>query len=376
MHIGFDAKRAFNNHSGLGNYSRQLIDAMVHYYPEHKYTLFTPKINNDYKTVIPINTVLPSSFIYKKLKSLWRSYGVNNSVADQKIDLYHGLSAELPIGLSRKLKKVVTVHDIIFEHFKDQYKAIDRFTYKRKTLHACQQADAIVVDSEQTKNDLSKIYNIPASKMTTVYIGYSPLYDYHFTEAEHLLKLKPLGLPSQYLLYTGTINERKNLLGICQAYQKILQQQDLPPLVIIGKGDTYKIKVQQYIATNQLEKYFIFLNDKFGFIPNELMPHIYSQATALLFPSTYEGFGMPIIEAYASGIPVITSNVSSMAEIGKLGAHCITPLNNEALVDAISKVVNDTIFRTTLIQSSKRAAQLFSPSSFAHNMMRVYNSIS
>jgi glycosyltransferase involved in cell wall biosynthesis len=376
MHIGFDAKRAFNNHSGLGNYSRQLIDAMVHYYPEHKYTLFTPKISNDYKTVIPINTILPTSFMYKKLKSLWRSYGINDSITNQKINLYHGLSAELPIGLSQKVKKVVTVHDIIFEHFKDQYNAIDRFTYKRKTIHACNQADAIVVDSEQTKIDLIEKYKIPESKMTTVYIGYSPLFNYQYTETEHALKLKPLRLPSQYLLYTGTINERKNLLGICQAYQKILQQQDLPPVVIIGKGDEYKTKVQQFITTHHLEKHFIFLNDSFGFIANELMPHIYSQATALLFPSTYEGFGMPIIEAYASGIPVITSNVSSMAEIGKLGAHCIAPLDNEALVAAITQVVNDNTFRAALIQSSKAAAPLFSAATFAHKMMRVYKSIS
>ena len=136
MRIAFDAKRAFNNTSGLGNYSRYTISSLCKSYPEHSYHLYTPSINKGVDFQSPHNTELslPENFFAKQFTSYWRSVGLKKRLKRDKIDLYHGLSNELPLGISKSgIKSVVTIHDLIFMRLPELYKSFDRKVYLKKT---------------------------------------------------------------------------------------------------------------------------------------------------------------------------------------------------------------------------------------------------
>jgi glycosyltransferase involved in cell wall biosynthesis len=175
MNIAFDAKRAFLNYSGLGNYARTLVKSLHEYYPENKYTLFTPrKSDNEFQQYISsqsnISIEEPLSFIDKKLRSRWRSYGITELLNDKHINVYHGLSNELPFNISNfKGKKIVTIHDLIFLRYPKLYPFIDAQIYNKKFRHACDIADVIIAISEETKRDIEKYYFIPSEKIKVIY---------------------------------------------------------------------------------------------------------------------------------------------------------------------------------------------------------------
>src|SRR5688572_23443797 len=147
MKIGFDAKRYFHNNTGLGNYSRTLVKGLTQYYPEHDYYLFNPKASRQFQKepVANVHEVRPSGFIDSKLSALWRSKGVKKELHSLNIDLYHGLSHEIPVGINEmKIKSVVTIHDLIFERYPEQFGKIDVQIYRKKFTYACRNANRIV----------------------------------------------------------------------------------------------------------------------------------------------------------------------------------------------------------------------------------------
>jgi hypothetical protein len=154
MNIAFDAKRAFSNSTGLGNYSRTLISSLSEFFPEHEYFLCTPKLSKRFNvdTLNHVYAVTPQHFPSSAFTAAWRSSWVKKDLQQLKIDLYHGLSNEIPIGIEKTgIKSVVTIHDLIFERFPDQYNRIDVQIYRKKYRYACKHADKIIAISEQTK---------------------------------------------------------------------------------------------------------------------------------------------------------------------------------------------------------------------------------
>ena len=175
MRIAFDAKRAFLNKSGLGNYSRSLITSMIQNFPENNYTLYTTKKSETaFADFISqrenVNSIEPEKFIDKKISSRWRSYEITTLLNQNTIDVYHGLSNELPLNIHKfKGRKIVTIHDLIFLRYPELYPLIDRTIYNRKFRKACEMADFIVATSEQTKRDILEFYKIPEQKIRVVY---------------------------------------------------------------------------------------------------------------------------------------------------------------------------------------------------------------
>src|SRR3569832_395054 len=164
MKIGYDAKRAFLNQSGLGNYSRTLIKSLSQYYPENKYVLFTPKTGDNYfvdyvEKQKNISIVKPTKLLDRFFRSWWRSYGITKLLTESNIEVYHGLSNELPFNIAEfKGKKIVTIHDLIFLRYPEYYSAADRAIYDRKVKSACDNADVVIAISEQTKRDIERYY--------------------------------------------------------------------------------------------------------------------------------------------------------------------------------------------------------------------------
>ena len=254
MNIGFDAKRAYHNGTGLGNYSRTLINSLSEYFPEHEYYLFNPKSSSKFQ--IPekknIHEVLPQGFASKLFPSVWRSSWIKNDLKKNHIDLYHGLSHEIPSGIQNtSIKSVVTIHDLIHERYPEQYKSIDVKIYRKKFRYACKHADKIIAISKQTKQDIIDFYKTSEEKIVVCYQSCNPIFSNETSENEKQTTRKKYDLPGKYFLYVGSVIERKNLLTICKA-QLLLKDEVNIPLVVIGNGGKYKEVVKEFILKNGL----------------------------------------------------------------------------------------------------------------------------
>lgn len=374
MNIGFDAKRAFQNRTGLGNYSRTLVTSLAAYYPQHHYFLFAPKSKPLFKPAAGMRTVLPQKPHHRWLKPVWRSRWVVNDLRHHHINIYHGLSAELPFGIHNSgVKSVVTMHDLIFERYPKQYNPIDVYTYRRKAVYACREASRVIAISGQTKADLMEFYRVPEERISVCYQGCDPSFQrQHTADDVKQMKTKYM-LPQDYFLYVGSVIERKNLMGIAQAMRSLKGKLDLP-LVVLGDGTGYKKEVKEYLRKEGLEQQVIWLNEthKFAFAD---LPALYQGALALLYPSMFEGFGIPILEALWSRTPVITSNGSCFAETGGNAALYVDPFQPAAIANAMEQVVADEVLRADMQQKGILHAQLFTPDKCAAAVMNVYENI-
>ena len=373
MKIGFDAKRAFHNQTGLGNYSRTLISSLATQFAENKYYLINPKPSTLFKDR-PINCIEinPTHFIAKLFPALWRSRWCVGEI-EKSMDIYHGLSHELPYGIQRsKVKKVVTIHDLIFEKYPEQYAFVDRWIYRRKIKLACQFADKIIAISEQTKKDLIDLYQIPSDKIVVCYQSCDQRF---FAEIKEPAA-SSISLPPRYFLSVGSIIVRKNLGRICAAFQQILQQEPDIKLVVIGKGGKYKQKIIAYLQQEKIIESVLFLEDKFTSADiHSSLPWIYKNAIALVYPSLYEGFGIPVIEAQASGTVVITSTCSSLVEAVGDAAIGVNPLQVDEIAKAMQGVMNNQSKRTEIIKNGKINAAKFNNENCANAVMEVYKSM-
>ena len=372
MKIGFDAKRAFQNNTGLGNYSRTLISTLATDFPKEEYFLFAPKKTGMYITNLPV--ILPGKTVHRWLKSVWRSRWVTEDLKKQHIDIYHGLSHELPFGIhTTGVKSIVTMHDLIFERYPQQYNPIDVATYRRKARYACQVANLVVAISEQTKADLITYYQVPEEKIRVVYQSCDPIFETMLTLGEVAAFKHKYQLPDQYFLYVGSLIERKNLLGIVTAMKMLKGKVDLP-LVVLGSGKKYKEKVKQYLNDNHLSDRVIFLNEQ-SRLENAELPLLYQGAAGLLYPSIFEGFGIPILEALWSGTPVITSTGSCFSETAGDAAIYVDPLQPSSIAQAMQQSVEFPDLAADLRKKGLIHAQRFTPSACATAMMQVYREL-
>ena len=382
MNIGFDAKRAYHNGTGLGHYSRTLIRSLAEYFPQHEYFLFNPKPSELFHlNGKNIHEVLPSNLLHKTLSSVWRSTWIKNDLEKTDIDIYHGLSNEIPLDIQKTdIRSVVTIHDVIFERFPAQYSKIDVEIYKRKFKYACDHADQVIAISEQTKKDIMEFYNTPEKKITVCYQSCNPAFGQTVSEQARRQVKEKYSLPDQYFLYVGSVIERKNLLGICKAIY--LLRNDLTiPLVVIGDGTKYKQQIKDFIKQNGLEKQVIFLSEDplakvaSSFLRAEDFPAIYQSAIAMIYPSFFEGFGIPVLEALWSRLPVITSNISCLPEAGGDGAYYVDPNSSEEIAEGMKTIVADGSFTEALKEKGWQHAQNFTQQKCAANVMKVYESL-
>jgi glycosyltransferase involved in cell wall biosynthesis len=370
MRIGFDAKRAFFNYSGLGNYSRNTIRFLTQQFPDHDFYLYIPRKKNQ----IPNGTFKNHTLVYPKtwksrnFSSLWRSYWLGKQLVRDGIDLYHGLSNEIPFDIVRnRVPAVVTIHDLIFLRHPEWYKPIDRKIYSRKAAFACLNADRVVAISRQTRADILQFLGTAEEKIDVVYQGCDPAFDILWSETAKQKLAQKYQLPVSYLLYVGTIEPRKNLLQVIRA--RHLGKLDIP-LVVIGRSTPYIRQIKNYIAEHSLRN-IVFLQD----IPNDDLPGIYQMAHAFIYPSLFEGFGIPILEALFSRTPVITSTGSCFHEAGGESSVYVDPDDPEEMIHALRQVLEDEKLRTEMREKGYDHARQFRHEKIADNLMQVYRKI-
>jgi glycosyltransferase involved in cell wall biosynthesis len=370
MKIGFDAKRAFLNNTGLGNYSRWLLKVLVQQHPENEYFLYTPreKYNALLDFLAPYNnikTVAPSN---KFFTSWWRSKGIVKNLQIDGVDIYHGLSHELPFGISKKgIKTVVTVHDLIFIRFPQYYGAVSRAIYTLKLKHACKVADRIIALSERTKADLIELLNIAPEKINVIYQGCDAAFKTVCTTEEKQAIAKKHNLPSEFILNVGTIEERKNLWVLVRA---LTFHNDMR-LVVIGRQTAYATEIKKHMSKFQLNNQVMFLNN----VDFADLPTIYQSARLFVYPSRYEGFGIPILEAINSGTPVIAATGSCLEEAGGPDSLYTDPDNHIELAEKIHLVMTDNELRKKMIAKGREYALNFEDNELAAEMMNLYQNL-
>ena len=362
MNIGIDAKRIFFNNSGLGNYGRRFYNALAKKSSGDLFYLFTPKsipgdnpylnqIHADNSTIInpykPLHRILGGS--------LWRSGLVTGQLQKDKIEIYYGLSNEIPFGSKNtEAIKVVVIHDLIFLRYPKLYPAIDVFFYKMKTKYACRYSDFIIAASEQTKLDIVNFYQVPENKITVIYPGSDPIF-YHdeVTDVKEYFKAG-----RKYIISIGAITPRKNLFKTVQAFDLVKDKYDLDLVVIgtaVGLGKDYLKEIQAYILRNGFSDRVHFL----GNVPYKYVPGLCRNAQLMVYPSQFEGFGMPIVEGLFSKIPVITSKGGCFPEAGGDAAIYINPDDFEEIAAWIGKIMESRSLRDDLTGKGIRYAEKF-----------------
>jgi glycosyltransferase involved in cell wall biosynthesis len=370
MKIGFDGKRITQNFTGLGNYSRYILHILAEYFPKNQYSIFT---NSEPKANFSFSNSASIRFHYSKnpfLKSIWRSFGIVKNLKNDKIDLYHGLSNEIPFGLKKaNIASVVTIHDLIFYRYPQYYPWLDRKIYEYKVQYACKHADQIIAISEQTKRDLINFLDVDNSKIQVVYQNCNPQFNIHASVNEKDRIKNLYQLPDEYLLNVGTIETRKNALLIVKALKEL---DSFIHLVIIGKDTPYSQSIKDYVEANGLKNRVHFLKN----VSFKDLPGIYQEAKIFIYPSEFEGFGIPIVEALSSGVPVIAATGSCLEEAGGPGSIYVDPKNSVELAKQIQFVLSNKEQREKMILAGYEHIKNFSNQKIAEKLIKLYQKIS
>jgi len=237
----------------------------------------------------------------------------------------------------------------------------------RKARFSCNNADRVIAISEQTRDDIIEYFGTPSTKIDVVYQGCDPDF-YEMRSAPEQQRLRGMyDLPASYLLYVGTIEPRKNLLQVIKALYK--GKLDIP-LVVVGRATPYINEVHEYIGEHSIGN-IIFLKD----VPNQDLPGIYQMAEVFIYPSRFEGFGIPILEALFSRTPVITSSGSCFDEAGGKASIYIDPDNTDEMIYAIRHILDDEKLRLEMQEKGYQHALQFKDEIIADNLMEVYKKV-
>lgn len=368
MKVGFDGKRVFYNRSGLGNYSRDLITILSKFTPENRYIIYrgSTKPGVDFSYENNVVERFPGLSIYAKLSSLWRSYGIVRDIIKDKLDIYHGLSGELPFGIKKAgCKSVVTVHDCIFMRYPELYHYTYIKTFEAKNRYSLKVADEIIAISEQTKDDIVKYFGIEESRISVVYQGCNDIFREKKTERERDTVRKKYSLPDKFILYVGTIEPRKNLMSVFEGALK--SNRDIP-IVAVGRATEYQDKVKQFTVDNNMESRSYFLNN----VETEDLPAIYQMASIFIYPSIFEGFGIPILEALCSGTAVITTDKPIFHEVGGDAAEYVPYGDSNIMASKISLLLENDSYRDEKITKGFEQSELFTKDKIADNILEIY----
>lgn len=346
--IGFDAKRIVRNGTGLGSYARTLVNALSE--NEHlQLNLYAPDEGRDDLRQQIVNRekvkfVYPEGLHFRFQRDLWRTKGVVKQLKEDGVQLYHGLSGELPAGLKAAgIPGVVTIHDLIFLRHPEYYHWWDVEIYRRKFKSTLKEASRIIAISECTKRDILYYGDFPEDKIDVIYQGCSNRFRKSVSEADKNRVKAKYNLSDNFILNVGSIEARKNVLLAVKALGCLL---DSFRMVIVGKHTKYTDEVIAYVKKNGLEDRVQILHG----IPDDDLPVIYHLAKVFVYPSRYEGFGIPIIEAIQTGLPVVACTGSCLEEAGGPDCLYVSPDDVEGMANAIKQAIAEKDVRVPRAQ--------------------------
>lgn len=377
MHIGINAQllslsQNYRN-SGVSRYIRYLLTGLAERPGKHEYTAFVngPEVVERLALEHPQITWFPAPWPESQpaARIAWEQFALPKLIRQKHIDVLHSPVNILPQLLPQHCAGVITLHDLAFLRFPNVLTRSKRLYHQTFTVRSIRHATMIISVSESTKQDAIELVEIPGARIQTVY----PCIDSQFSNVPKEEEVRAFhqkqGLMDGYLLYLGTLEPRKNIPTLIEAYAQARKTYGIQEKLVLagGKGWLYD-KIFERVQQLDLEAEVIFP----GFVSDAEQSLWYAAASAFVYPSLYEGFGIPVAEALVSGIPVVTSNVSSLPEAGAGVALCIDPHNVQAMATAIYTALTDQALRQKCRTLAPSIAQRFSVQKMAEQTIRVY----
>ena len=372
MIIGYDAKRVLRNGTGLGAYGRTLVTDMSSLVSDDTSLLLYAPDEGKAEFLHQVDALPHVAMRYPQHKTnaigkaLWRSYGIVRELEHDKADIFHGLSGELPMcATQHHVRTVVTIHDLIFLRHPEFYHWIDAKIYAAKFYWTCKEAQRIIAISECTKRDIMYYGGVDEDKIDVIYQSCSTRFKQRETD-QRLAEVKAkYQLPNRYIINVGTIEPRKNILQAVQALP--LLPEDVS-LVVVGRATRYTEQVKTWAERHGLSHRVRFFHG----VPSEDLPALYQQAEACVYPSVYEGFGIPIIEAIQSGLPVVACTGSCLEEAGGPDNLYVAPGDVEGMGNALRQVLKGAADRAQRVERSMDYVRRFENTGVARQVLGVY----
>lgn len=375
MTIGYDAKSIVGDVAGIGNYARTLVNDIEKVVkPTTMLCLYAPDRGNSVlRRQITENQHM--RYVYMKgynadiTRCIWHMKGIVKDLVRDGVNIYHGLSGELPMGIKDAgIKTVVTIHDLVFMRYPQYYNWLERKIMEWKFYKTCHEADRIIATSECTKRDIMLYGDVPANKIDVIYQSCGSFYKLPESEKKMQEVHTSYMLPERYIVNVGTIEERKNVLLAVKALRLLPEEISL---VVVGKSTPYADKVKKYVAENGLKDRVLFLHN----VPTDDLPAIYQMAEACVYPSRYEGFGLPVIEAIQSGLPVVACKGSCLEEAGGNATLYVDPDDVYAMAHAIKLTLKGAPARDERIAEGLQYISRFENNNVAQSVVDLYNEI-
>lgn len=368
-HIGLNAHLLSTQQSyrsaGISWYIRNLLSELAARPGPYRYTLFLS--DRAYQPPVPLHLQRSRWPTHRPpVRILWEQLAQPLVVQRQTLDLLHGLAFVGP--LAARLPLVLTVYDLSFMRYPEAFRPMQRWYLQNFTRWSVRRAQAISCISESTRQDVLRFFNVPPERVQTIYCGVEPAFR-PLPAAEVAAFRAAQQLPDEFILRLGTIEPRKNVLGVLRAYAAwVNREANVPPLVVAGgKGWYYESVFDEVTRLGLAERVYFP-----GYVPQEELALWYNAAAMLVYPSFFEGFGLPVLEAMACGTPVITSNVSSLPEVAGNAALQIDPNDEPALSRAMASLWADHDLRRQLREQGLARARTFSWQKTAQETQALY----
>ncbi len=372
MRVCLDVSPAVHRRAGLGRYAQELSAALLEVDAENEYLIFFNRPRSA-RVEPPLHslrrlTVAWSNKPWRMSALLAHFAGLSQDRLFPGVDLFHATDHLLP-RFSR-VRSVFTLHDLAFRLYPETHTALNRWFLNVMMPRFLQAADAVIAVSEHTKRDALRAYNLDEAKVRVIYEGVNPRFRPAPPEAVAVIRRK-YGLPERFILSVGTIEPRKNLETALAAYRALKEGGAAHKLVIVGKKGWLYRGFFRRLREEGLEGEVVFP----GFVPDDDLPALYGGADLFLFPSLYEGFGLPPLEAMACGAPVVCSDVSSLPEVVGDAALLVPPLEVRAWAEALRRLLGDADLRADLQARGLARAREFSWARAARATVEVYQQV-
>lgn len=383
MLIGYDASRAFvRERTGTENYSYFLLKEMLNCDRTNAYRIFLrppaeAKEKKEFNEWLSwVKSSLPKTNNYTinviKQRRLWTQWGLARALQKKKVDVLFVPAHTLPIFRPKKIKTVVTIHDLGYEYLPQYHQFPHSLWLTYFTEYAAHNADRVIAVSEATKEDIIEKFSVPQMKIQIVHEGFVP--QQNSNQKNKIQILNKYGIENvPFLLCVGTVQPRKNLERLIEAFAQILKSEKESKiaadtqLVLAGKKGWMSDAIYSAPARFGVENNVKFL----GYVPDEDVHDLLTSSKGLLFPSLFEGFGLPIIEAQSAGVPVLTSDKKPMTEVAGNAALYVDPISVDSIADGILQILTDDTRRKYLISHGKENVKRFSWKNAARETIHI-----